>query len=138
VVVVRRRLVEWSPHWRNVDVNNFLSIGVENRAKVERVTVLTVIHMWAVVHEGLLETNIGSESLVVANCPCYVRSVSITPAMISALTITIDFVHILRGDSNDTTLLNHFWIFSNDRLHDLEVFHGDLLTINTTRGVADI
>jgi hypothetical protein len=46
-----------------------LLVGVENRAEVEREGVLTVINMRSVVHEGLLESNIATKSVIITNRP---------------------------------------------------------------------
>jgi hypothetical protein len=69
MVVVWRCLVDGSSNRGNIDVDDLLGVGVEDGTEVERVGVLAVIHMWAVVHESLLEANSTSESLVEANCP---------------------------------------------------------------------
>jgi len=45
------------------------------------------------------------------------------------LTITVDLVHILWWDANDTALLNDFWIFAHYSLYNLKVFHGYLILL---------
>jgi hypothetical protein len=42
------------------------------------------------------------------------------------LTITVDFVHVLRRNANDAALLDDFGIFPYNAFHNLEIFHGDL------------
>jgi hypothetical protein len=133
MVIVRWCSVEWSSHLGYVDVDNFLSIGVVDRAKVKRVAVLAVIHMWPIIHKSLLETDVRAKSLVIANCPRYVQSVVSIAINVSTLTIAIDLVHIFWWDSNDTALLNHLGIFPNNRLHDLKVFHSNLFAVSTIR-----
>jgi hypothetical protein len=43
-----------------------------------------------------------------------------------ALTITVNFVHVFRWNTNDATLLDNLWIFSDYGLDNLEIFHCDL------------
>lgn len=69
MVVVRWRLVNHSSDRGNIDVNNFLCIRVVDRAKIERVAVLAVVDVWAVIHECLLKTNTGTKTLVVTDGP---------------------------------------------------------------------
>ena len=42
------------------------------------------------------------------------------------LTVTVNFVHIFLGNTNDLALLNDLGVFPDDGLHVLKVFHGDL------------
>ena len=65
--------------------------------------------MWSVIHQCLLESDSGTETLVVANSP----------------RITVDFVHVLTRNSDQRTLLDNPWIFTNHVLNNLKVFHGD-------------
>lgn len=50
MVVIRRRLVERSSNRRDIDVNDLLGIRIIDGAEIERVGVLAVIDVWAVVH----------------------------------------------------------------------------------------
>ena len=50
MIIVRWCFVDRASDLRDINVDYFLSIGVENWAEVERVTVLAIIDMWAVVH----------------------------------------------------------------------------------------
>ena len=109
VVVVRLGLVEWSADFRHVDVHNGLGVGVEYRAEVQRVCVLRIVLVRAVVHQSLLQADFATEPLVVSNSPG----------------VAVDLVHILSWDADQTALLDDFRIFSHDRFHDLQIFHSD-------------
>ena len=69
VVVVGRCLVDWSSNGRDVNMYNFLGIGIVYGREIERVAVLAVIDVWTVVHQSLLEPNLGTEPLVISNSP---------------------------------------------------------------------
>jgi hypothetical protein len=107
-------------------VNDFLGVGVVDRAEVERVCVLAVIWMWAIVHESLLKTDFGTEALVVANRPCYLMSVKPIHSCCRILTVAIHFVHVFWWDADQSALLNNLEIFPHNRLYDLQIFHRDL------------
>ena len=70
VVVGRRGLVEGPSGLGYVDVDDLMAVGVEDGTEVERVGVLRIVWVRAVVHEGLLEANLVAEAGVVADCPC--------------------------------------------------------------------
>jgi hypothetical protein len=70
VVVVGRSLVDRSSNFGDVDMDDFLFFRIENWAEVEREGILRIIHVRAVVHESLLQTNVITESVVITNCPC--------------------------------------------------------------------
>lgn len=75
MVIVWWGLVERPSHWRDIDVDNFLGIRIVDWAEIEWICVLAVIDVRAIVHERLLEANIGAKTLIVANCPCYLTLV---------------------------------------------------------------
>ena len=108
-VVVGWGFAEGPAHFGHVDVDDFLKVGVVDWAKVQGVGVLRVIDVWAVIHQGLLEADTVAESLVVADSP----------------RVTIDLVHLLRGDANQPTLLDDTRVLAGNGLDNLEVFHGD-------------
>lgn len=54
VVVVWGCLVDGPPYFWNIDVNNLMSICVEDWAEVEGIRVLAIVDVGSVVHEGLL------------------------------------------------------------------------------------
>lgn len=110
VEVARWCLVELSSHFRNVYVDDFLCVCVEDRAEVQRVCVLAVIGMRAVVHQSLLETDVASKSLVVTDGP----------------RVAIYFMHVLRWNTDDSTLLNDLRIRTDNFLDSVQVLHGDL------------
>jgi hypothetical protein len=108
--VARRRLVKLSSHFRDVDVDDLLCVCIENRAEVQRIRVLAVIGMRAVIHQSLLETNVASKSLVVTDSPW----------------IAVYFMHVLRWDTDDSTLLDDLGICTDNFLDGVQVLHGDL------------
>jgi hypothetical protein len=61
-----RRLVERSTLLRNVDVDNLLCLHAVDGAKVEWVSVLQVVDVGPVVHQGLLESGAICVAFVVA------------------------------------------------------------------------
>jgi hypothetical protein len=65
IKVSRRRCVERSAFLRNVDVDDFLCLDVENRTEVERVGVLEIINAGSVVHESLLKSGSISVALII-------------------------------------------------------------------------
>jgi hypothetical protein len=69
MVVVGWCLVQGSSDRRNVDMDDFLGIRVEDGTEVEGIGVLAVVDMRAVIHESLLEANIASKAFIVANRP---------------------------------------------------------------------
>ena len=64
-------LVQWSPHFRDIDVNDSLLIRVVDRAEVEWVGVLTVVDVGPVIHECLLKADAVAVAFVETNRPCY-------------------------------------------------------------------
>ena len=50
-------------------MDDFLSIAVEDGGKIQGIRVLTIIDMWSVVHQSLLQSNLIAEPLIEANCP---------------------------------------------------------------------
>lgn len=54
VVIARRSFVHGPPNWRDIDVDDFLCIGIENRSEVEGKGVLAIIHVRSIVHQRLL------------------------------------------------------------------------------------
>lgn len=71
VVVESRRFVQWSPDFGNVNIDDFLCVGVEDGTEVKRVGVLTVVHVWPIVHERLLQTNAAAIAFIIPNGPCW-------------------------------------------------------------------
>merc|ERR1712000_310690 len=65
--------------------------------------------MRSVIHQGLLQTDAGTEALVVADSPG----------------VAVDLVHLLRRNADNATLLDNFRVFATDVFDGLEVFHGD-------------
>lgn len=51
-------------------MDDLLLIEVEDGAEVERVGVLAVVDVRAVVHQGLLQADTVAEALVVSDGPC--------------------------------------------------------------------
>lgn len=109
VVVIRRGLVQGSSDRRHVDMDDFLQVAVVYRAEIQRVGVLRIIHVWTVVHQGLLQAHSVAEALVVADGPW----------------VAVDFVHVRGRDAEETALLDHARVLATDVLDDLQVFHGD-------------
>lgn len=108
-IIVGRGLANRSPNLGHIDVNDLLLVCVENRAKIQRIRILGVIDVRAIVHQRLLKSDGVAESLVVANGPG----------------IAVDLVHLFRRNANQTTLLDDSGVFAHDVFDDLEVFHGD-------------
>ena len=90
-------------------MNDLLSVGIVYWTEVERISVLTIVWMRAIIHESLLESNFGTESFVITNRP----------------RIAIDLMHVFGKNSKNATLFNHFRILSCNRLDNLEIFHRD-------------
>src|SRR5271155_3270114 len=63
--------------------------------------------MRTVVHEGLLQSDLASEAFIIANGPG----------------VTVDFVHLVRRNTNQAALLDDGGIFSADMLYYLQVLH---------------
>ena len=107
VVIIRRCLVDRSSHWRDIDVDNLLSIAVEYRSEVQGIGVLAVVDMRPVVHQSLLKPDFVPKTFIKTNSP----------------RITIDLVHVLLWYPNDAALLDDFGVDSHDMLHNLQIFH---------------
>jgi hypothetical protein len=103
-------LAQWPTHARDVNVDDGLLGRVVDGAEVKRVLVLEAIRVWTVVHEGLLETHVASEALIVANGPG----------------IAVDFVHVRLGNAREFTLFDDLGVFSHDGLDKAKLFGGDL------------
>lgn len=54
MVIVWLCFAERSANFWNIDMDDFLLVGIEDRAKVEWERVLAVIHVWSIVHQSLL------------------------------------------------------------------------------------
>jgi thermostable 8-oxoguanine DNA glycosylase len=65
VKVGGRSCVERSAFLRNVDVDDFLCLDVEDRTEIERVGVLKIINAGSVVHQSLLKSGSISVALIV-------------------------------------------------------------------------
>ena len=65
IVIGGRCLVKRSTLFGNVDVDDLLGRHAVDRAKVERVSVLQVVDIGSVVHQGLLESGAVCIALVV-------------------------------------------------------------------------
>lgn len=107
-------------------MDDFLSIGVEDWGEVEWIGVLAVVHMWSIVHQSLLESNLVPESLIEANGPSWRVSMLVSSLAGWALTITVHLVHVFFRYPNQPTLLNDFWVFPGNVLNHLQIFHRDL------------
>lgn len=74
VVVVWGGLVDGSPYWWNINVNDLMSICVEDWAEVEWIRVLAVVDVGAVVHESLLQSDGAAKSLIITDCPSCIHN----------------------------------------------------------------
>lgn len=90
-------------------MDDFLQVAVVYRAEIQRVGVLRIIHVWTVVHQGLLQAHGVAEALIVADGPW----------------VAVDFVHVGGRNAEETALFDHAWVLAADVLDDLEVFHGN-------------
>jgi len=80
MVTVGRCLIDGSSNGRDIDVDYFLRVAVEDWGEVEWIRVLTVVGVRSVVHEGLLQSNLVAESLVETNGPgCVGVSIALLP-----------------------------------------------------------
>lgn len=68
-IVTRGSFVDRSPHRRDINVVDLLRRGIEDRCEIKREGILAVIRMRPVVHQGLLESNGTSETVVITNSP---------------------------------------------------------------------
>lgn len=110
VVVDGGGLAERPPDLGNIDGNDLLLVGVEDGAEVERVLVLAVVELGAVVHEGLLEADAAAEALVISDGPG----------------VAEHLVHVLLLDAANDALFDDLGVFAADVLDELELLHCDL------------
>ena len=54
MIVRNRGFVDRPPDGRNIDMNDFLRVGIENRSEVQGECVLAVIDVGSIIHESLL------------------------------------------------------------------------------------
>lgn len=108
-VVVGRSLADRSSDLGHVNVDDFSLVRVVDGAEIQRIRVLRVVWVRAVVHQCLLQSDAGPKSLIVPNGPG----------------VAVDLVHFLGGDTDQATLLDNLGVFAHDLLHGVEVFHGD-------------
>ena len=54
VVIVWRRLIDRSANRRDIDVNDFLSITIEDWSEIQGERILAVVYIWPVIHQRLL------------------------------------------------------------------------------------
>lgn len=111
VVVLQGRVQpQRSANLGDIDGDNLLLSGVPDGAEVQRVLVLAVVDIGAVVHQSLLKTHAASESLVVADRPG----------------VAVDLVHLIRGNAANTALLDDLGVDTAGVLNSRELLNGDL------------
>jgi len=71
VIVVWLCFANGSADFRDIDVDDFLLLGVEDRAEIEGERVLAVVYVRPIIHQGLLQSAVASKSVVISNCPSY-------------------------------------------------------------------
>src|SRR4029077_3802720 len=71
IIVVRWGLTERPPDRGNIDVEDLLGLRVVNGTEVQRKGILGIVDTGPVVHERLLQTHPISETLVIADRPCF-------------------------------------------------------------------
>lgn len=125
MVVVGWGFIDWSSHGRNVDVDDFFGVAVEDWGEVEREGILAVVDVGSVVHQGLLQSDLVAEALVEADRPCFQISATALCRALS-LTIAVHFMHVLFRDATNHTLFNHLRIPSADMLNLLQLRHCNL------------
>ena len=69
VVVVWLRFAERSSHGWDINVDDLFRLCIVDRAEVQWECVLRIINVGPVIHQSLLQTNVGTESLVVTDSP---------------------------------------------------------------------
>ena len=129
IEICRRSCVDRSTFLGDVDVHDFLCFNVVDWAKVERVGVLQVIHVWPVVHQSLLEARAVCEAFIVtvmAVSGSVGRLILLLQHVPNRPRITVNFMHIFWWYTNNPALFDYLWIFSDYVLDDLEVLHSDL------------
>ena len=132
MIIISGCLIQRSPNRRDINMNNLLSICVEDRGEIQRKSVLAVIHMRTIVHQSLLQTDLIAESLIETNRPGCAYQPKSRCLRVKALTVTIDLEHVFLGNTNNAALFNDLWILSNHMLNNLKILHGNLSLLQQT------
>jgi hypothetical protein len=74
VVIAWRRFVERPPDLGDINVDELFGLRIVDGTEIQRIGILAVVNVRAIVHQRLLETDIVSKPLIVTDCPCCVLS----------------------------------------------------------------
>lgn len=91
----------------DVNLDDFLCLGVDHRTKVQRMCVLVVVLGYTVVHQCLLESMLCAPTLVESDGPG----------------VAIHLGHVVNADIS--TELDDSWVSSDNLLRGLQIFQGD-------------
>ena len=128
VIVRRGRFRDGTTNGGDINMNDLLGVGVEDRAEIEGIRILAIVLVRTIVHEGLLETGLATEALIISDGPCLLRSAEFRAWLWGLLTVTVDLVHIGGRYARENTLLNDPRVHSYNVLNGIEVLHGDLVS----------